>query len=65
MEKHREIDYKITWKVESTEKVEIIIVVFSLILLKKGYNVFRSLLPAVFMMTAGKKREKNRKCLHK
>lgn len=35
MERHTEIDYKITQEVESTEKVEIIIVLFSLILLKK------------------------------
>lgn len=40
MERHTEIDYKITWEVESTEKVEIIIVLFSLILLKKKHKLF-------------------------
>lgn len=35
MENHTEIDHKISLKVESTRKVEIIIVLFSLILLKK------------------------------
>lgn len=40
MERHTEIDYKITQEVESTEKVEIIIVLFSLILLKKKHQLF-------------------------
>lgn len=40
MERHTEIDYKITQEVESTEKVEIIIVLFSLILLKKKHKLF-------------------------
>lgn len=64
MEKHAETDYKITWRVESTQTVEVIIVLLSVILLKKK-NCSQMPTAAVFMRTAGKKRKRaGRVCIN-